>query len=170
MRAGVRLALDWGEARIGVAACDPAGTLAYPVETVPAGPGAVARLVALVGEYEPIEIVVGLPRSLSGGEGPAAATVRAPGRRAGLRRGPAARPAGGRTAQHGDRRTASCGRPAGRAKRQRSRIDSAAAAGILEHALDIERTGGCRPASYYRVADAPDQLRHLTQTARRLTS
>ena len=71
------LALDWGQARIGVAACDPAGTLAYPVEAVPAGPGAVARIVALVGEYEPIEIVVGLPRSLSGGEGPAAATVRA---------------------------------------------------------------------------------------------
>ena len=75
-RPGTRLALDWGQARIGVAACDPAGTLAYPVEAVPAGPGAIARIVALVGEYEPIELVVGLPRSLSGGEGPAAATVR----------------------------------------------------------------------------------------------
>ena len=75
-RPGVRLALDWGQARIGVAACDPVGTLAYPVEAVPAGPGAIPRIVALVGEYEPIELVVGLPRSLSGGEGPAAATVR----------------------------------------------------------------------------------------------
>ena len=34
MRRGVRLALDWGKARIGVAACDAEGTLAYPVETV----------------------------------------------------------------------------------------------------------------------------------------
>ena len=31
---GVRLGLDWGKARIGVAACDAAGVLAYPVETI----------------------------------------------------------------------------------------------------------------------------------------
>ena len=43
MRPGIRLGIDWGAARIGVAACDPAGTLAYPVETVKAGPGALAR-------------------------------------------------------------------------------------------------------------------------------
>ena len=72
---GVRLALDWGQARIGVAACDPAGALAYPVETVPAGPDASgADRRRWSAEYEPIEVVVGLPRSLSGGEGPAAAT------------------------------------------------------------------------------------------------
>ncbi len=76
MRAGVRLGLDWGEARIGVAACDPAGTLAYPVATVPAGPAAEQALLALVEEYQPMEIVVGLPRSLSGGEGPAAVRIR----------------------------------------------------------------------------------------------
>ena len=44
-RTGVRLALDWGTARIGVAACDPRGTLSYPVETIQArqGPEAVGR-------------------------------------------------------------------------------------------------------------------------------
>ncbi|MBA3530016.1 MAG: Holliday junction resolvase RuvX, partial [Propionibacteriaceae bacterium] len=36
VRSGVRLALDWGEARIGVARCDPAGVLAYPYATIPA--------------------------------------------------------------------------------------------------------------------------------------
>ncbi len=53
-RRGVRLALDWGEARIGVAACDPEGTLAYPVEAVPARDDPGRRIDALVAEYEPI--------------------------------------------------------------------------------------------------------------------
>ena len=37
LRPGVRLALDWGLARIGVAACDREGLLAYPVESVANG-------------------------------------------------------------------------------------------------------------------------------------
>ena len=65
-----------GEARIGVARSDPSGFLATPVETVPRGQGDLARLAALVAEEEAVEVVVGLPRSLSGGEGPAAARVR----------------------------------------------------------------------------------------------
>lgn len=78
-RRGRRLAVDVGDARIGVASCDPDGLLATPVETVPGRdvPAAHRRLVQLVEEYEPIEVVVGLPRSLSGGEGPAAVKVRA---------------------------------------------------------------------------------------------
>ena len=76
MRRGVRIALDWGDARIGVAACDPDGVLAYPVATVRAGAGEIAELVDVVAEYEPIEVCVGLPRSLSGAEGPAAAKAR----------------------------------------------------------------------------------------------
>ena len=78
MRRGRRLAIDVGDARIGVASCDPDGILATPVETVPGRdvPAAHRRLRQLVEEYEPIEVVVGLPRSLKGGEGPAAAKVR----------------------------------------------------------------------------------------------
>src|SRR5215218_2885467 len=76
MRRGVRLALDWGDARIGVAACDRDGVLAYPVKVVQAGANETAELVAIVAEYEPIEILVGFPRSLSSGEGPAAAKIR----------------------------------------------------------------------------------------------
>ena len=75
-RRGVRLALDWGDARIGVAACDRDGVLAYPLDTVQAGPAELDRLVAIVAEQEPLEVVVGLPRSLSGADGPAAVKVR----------------------------------------------------------------------------------------------
>lgn len=68
MRRGRRLAIDVGDARIGVASCDPDGILATPVETVPGRdvPAAHRRLKQLVEEYEPIEVVVGLPRSLKG--------------------------------------------------------------------------------------------------------
>src|SRR3954469_23835237 len=79
MRRGRRLAIDVGDARIGVAACAPDGVLATPVETVPGRdvPAAHRRLRQLVEEYEPIEVLIGLPRSMNGGEGPAAAKVRA---------------------------------------------------------------------------------------------
>jgi putative Holliday junction resolvase len=78
MRRGRRLGVDVGDARIGVASCDPDGILATPVETVPGRdiPAALRRLAEIVTEYEPIEVVVGLPRSLNGTEGPAAAKVR----------------------------------------------------------------------------------------------
>src|SRR4029079_13007335 len=46
------------------------------LETVRRGKGDVARLARLVVEEEVVEVVVGLPRSLSGGEGPAAAKSR----------------------------------------------------------------------------------------------
>lgn len=77
MRTGVRIGVDVGEVRVGVARSDPAGTLAVPVEVVPRGPGDVARIAALVAEYEAIELIVGLPLSMSGREGPAAVKVRA---------------------------------------------------------------------------------------------
>lgn len=68
MRRGRRLSIDVGDARIGVASCDPDGVLATPVETVPGRdvPAAHRRLKQLIAEYEPIEVVVGLPRSLNG--------------------------------------------------------------------------------------------------------
>jgi len=76
MRPGVRLGIDPGDARIGVARSDPSGMLATPVETVPRGKGDLARLAAILEEESAVEVVVGLPRSLSGREGPAAAKVR----------------------------------------------------------------------------------------------
>ena len=67
MRTGVRLGVDVGRARIGVARCDRDGILATPVETVARGAGDLARIMALREEYDAMEIVVGLPLSLSGG-------------------------------------------------------------------------------------------------------
>ena len=64
MRAGVRLAVDPGDARIGVARSDPSGLLATPVETVRRGRGDVRRIGDLVVEVEAVEVIVGLPRSL----------------------------------------------------------------------------------------------------------
>ena len=154
-RSGPRLALDWGQARIGVAACDPAGTLAYPVEAVPAGPTAVARIVALIGEYEPIELVVGLPRSLSGGEGPSAALVR--GQVAALVAAVEPLPVRLVDERLSTVTAAQRLREGGRsAKKQRSRIDAAAAAAILEHALESERHRGTPPGELLSTADAPD--------------
>src|SRR5690606_12133359 len=77
MRPGVRLGVDPGDVRIGVAACDPSGIIATPLTTVQRGPGDLQQLRTLALEHEPIEVVVGLPRSLSGAEGPAAVRVRA---------------------------------------------------------------------------------------------
>ncbi|MGL5246964.1 MAG: Holliday junction resolvase RuvX, partial [Brooklawnia sp.] len=71
-RRGRRLAIDWGKARVGVAACDPDGLLAHPVGTLPNDGRVLDRLAELVGEYEPIEILLGMPVDLAGRHGPAA--------------------------------------------------------------------------------------------------
>lgn len=68
MRIGVRLGVDVGTARVGVARCDAHGILATPVETLPRKKGLMAGIHRLVAEWEPIEIVVGLPIALSGSE------------------------------------------------------------------------------------------------------
>lgn len=146
MRRGRRLAIDVGDARIGVASCDPDGILATPVETVPGRDvlAAQRRLKQLVEEYEPIEVVVGLPRSLKGGEGPAAVKVRAFAQE--LAR--AIAPVGVRLL---DERmttvTASQGlRASGvKSKKGRSVIDQAAAVIILQQALESERASGKAP-------------------------
>uniref|UniRef100_UPI000DE395F7 Holliday junction resolvase RuvX n=1 Tax=Nonomuraea lactucae TaxID=2249762 RepID=UPI000DE395F7 len=76
MRFGSRIGVDVGSVRIGVARSDPSGLLATPVETVRRGKGDLDRIAAIVAEHEAIEVVVGLPTSLSGREGQAAALAR----------------------------------------------------------------------------------------------
>lgn len=72
----MRLGVDYGSARIGVARSDPGGLLASPLTTVPRGPGDLDRLVRLAMMHEAMEVVVGLPTSLSGQAGAAAAAAR----------------------------------------------------------------------------------------------
>ncbi|NYI69567.1 putative Holliday junction resolvase [Naumannella cuiyingiana] len=156
MRTGTRLGIDWGEARIGVAACDPRGALAYPVETVPASPAPVDRIVALVAEYDPIEIVVGLPRSLAGGEGPAAARIRE--HAAQLARAlpevPLRLVDERLTTVSASRMLTGQGR---KARRQRSVIDQAAAVAILTDALEAERSTGQPPGEEVTIRREPDR-------------
>jgi putative Holliday junction resolvase len=70
------LGVDVGTVRIGVAVSDPDGRVAVPLATVPRGPGDVEALAALGEERGVAGYVVGLPRTLSGAEGPAAAASR----------------------------------------------------------------------------------------------
>lgn len=70
----MRLGVDVGSVRVGVAASDVTGTLASPVRVLRrARDGSeLDELAALATEREAIEIVVGMPRSLSDRHGPAA--------------------------------------------------------------------------------------------------
>ena len=77
---GRRLGIDVGAVRVGVALSDPDGVLATPVRTVPrdvAHGTDLAAIAALVTEHDVVGIVVGLPRTLAGREGPAAEAARA---------------------------------------------------------------------------------------------
>jgi putative Holliday junction resolvase len=59
-----------------VAACDREGILCFPVETVDARRRPFERLVRLVADYQPIELIIGLPRTLGGAQGLAADSIR----------------------------------------------------------------------------------------------
>lgn len=141
MRTGVRLALDVGDARIGVASCDPGGILATPVRTEARDAGSISRLVALAQELKPVEVVVGIPRSLSGDEGPSAAGVRA----FATELARSVRPVPVRLVD--ERLTTVDAHRALRdsgldTRRHRSQVDQVAAVMILQTALDQERLSG----------------------------
>jgi putative Holliday junction resolvase len=76
---GVWFGVDVGSVRVGVARSDPRGKLAVPVTTlrrdVAAGSD-LAELAALIAEYDGVGVVVGLPRTLAGRDGPAVAAAR----------------------------------------------------------------------------------------------
>jgi putative Holliday junction resolvase len=147
MRVGIRLGVDVGTVRVGLAASDPGGLLAMPVETLDRDPdsgsdqGAIA---AAVLEQEVVEVVVGLPRSLSGGEGPAAAAVRSYATSLAARISPTpVRLVDERlTTIDAHRKLRDSGMP-GRA--QRAVVDQAAAVLILQAALDAENASGLPP-------------------------
>src|SRR5688500_2716878 len=67
------LALDHGEARVGVAVCDPTETIASPSGVLGPDPAEVAPLAASIGAEL---IVVGPPLTLSGEAGPRAQSAR----------------------------------------------------------------------------------------------
>jgi putative Holliday junction resolvase len=73
------LGLDPGDARIGVAISDPDRRVAVPFGTVHVGqpPGELKAIAAIVSNDQISVVVVGLPRELSGEEGPRAGHARA---------------------------------------------------------------------------------------------
>lgn len=139
--AEARLAIDWGKARIGVAACYAGTWLAFPVETVPAGSTAIARLHDLVREYEAPVVYVGLPLRLDGSRSYAAQWVLERAHELEVAIGP------DRIRLLDERMsTVSASRTLVEAghnqKRARRVIDQAAAVEILNRALEIEKATG----------------------------
>lgn len=144
-RRGVRLGIDVGRARVGVARCDPDGLLATPLETVARGDDAVARIVALAEEHDALELLVGLPLNLKGED--TASTVDA--------REFAHALAGAATAavRLVDERLSTVSahavlRDSGRSQRSsRTIVDQVAAVVLLQQALDVEKSTGRPPGT-----------------------
>lgn len=138
---GRRLGIDVGTVRIGVAVSDPDGILATPVETVrrDSSGGHLRRLARLANEYEVVEVVVGLPRTLADRAGSSARDAVALADALAGRLDPV-------PVRLTDERLTTVSaarslREAGvRAKDQRGKIDQAAAVAILQGWLDQRRT------------------------------
>ena len=161
MRPGVRIGVDVGSVRVGVATCDPAGLIATPVETVRRGRGDLDRLAALVAEREAVEVVVGLPTTLAGRHGPAAEAAEEFARRLAARLGaPTARDVPVRLV---DERLSTVGAQRGLresgvdTRRGRSVVDQAAAVIILQTALDAERHSGTAPGRLVGGTQPPER-------------
>lgn len=131
--------------------------LAYPYACVPAGGTEIASLVALVEAEGPIEVIVGLPRSLSGHEGPAAVKIRGSAVRLAAALASSAVSVPVRLVDErlstvtAARQLRESGK---RSKEQRTLIDAAAATTILEHALAAERAQHRPPGE---LVSAPGQ-------------
>jgi putative pre-16S rRNA nuclease len=144
VRQGVRLAVDVGSVRVGVARSDPGGILASPLTVLASGRGDLDELAKLAAGADAIEVIVGLPTSLSGREGTAAGGARS-----------FAADLAGRVAPIpvrlvDERFTTTEAHRAlhrgGRDSRARRHVvDAAAAAVLLQSALDAERATGQPP-------------------------
>ena len=144
MRNGVRLGIDVGKVRVGIATCDPSGLLATPVVTLQReSEGVVAEVAKYATDSSAIELVVGLPLNLSGNHTPStedaiafakevAAAVSIPVRMIDERLTTVSAHSALRSSGKKQRGT-------------RSVIDQVAAVMVLQHALDTERSSG-KPA------------------------
>ncbi|MEN9284087.1 MAG: hypothetical protein RLZZ179_1580 [Verrucomicrobiota bacterium] len=72
------VAVDYGEARMGLAGTDALGLLAHPIQTIPARPWLVAaeKIAEVVAARGAGTVVIGLPVRMDGTEGTVAAKVR----------------------------------------------------------------------------------------------
>lgn len=146
LRPGVRIGVDVGSVRVGVARCDPEGILSIPVQTVRRQDdwSDIEDVCRIADEFDALEVIVGLPRHLKGAEG-----VSAKGARKYARRIKAARPKL-RVALIDERMSSNQAHARLRAsgvaeKDHRPVIDQVAAQIILEAALEEERMSGRAP-------------------------
>lgn len=141
VRQGTRLGVDVGTVRIGVARSDPGGLLASPLDTVRRGPGDLAELARLTTENEAIEVVVGLAIGLAGREGKSAADGRSFASALAVQLAPV-------PVRLLDERFTTVLAHAAlqqggiRSRARRQAVDKAAAALLLQGALDTERSTG----------------------------
>lgn len=142
-RPGVRLGVDVGRARVGVARSDRDGLLATPIETVARDDASVRRLVELAEEYDAFEILVGLPLNMRGEDTASTTDAR--------EFAAAVAAASVRPVRLVDERLSTVSahaalRQSGRSQRSsRSIVDQVAAVVLLQQALDVEKSTG-RPA------------------------
>jgi putative holliday junction resolvase len=148
---GVRLAVDVGSVRVGLAGSDPDGLIATPIATLARDnrtgeqiPTDLSQIVAEVHERNAAIVYVGLPRHLSGAEGSASGAARA-------YAGALAQALAPIPVRMVDERMSTVTahqalHASGRSgRRHRSVVDQAAAVVILQAALDGERSRGRRP-------------------------
>ncbi|WP_136052746.1 Holliday junction resolvase RuvX [Microbacterium sp. K36] len=139
-RRGVRLGIDVGRARVGVARSDPDGMLAVPVETVPRDERSLTRIAELTAEYEPLEIVVGLPVNMQGADTPSTVDAREFAAALQARSGVPVRLVDERLSTVSAHAAL---RSSGRSqKNSRSIVDQVAAVVLLQQAIDTEKSTG----------------------------
>ena len=158
MRPGVRVGVDVGSVRVGVARTDPSALVATPVETVPRdarGGADLHRIAQIVHDAGAVEVVVGLPRTLRGDEGSAAASARQYATAIARLVSPVpVRLVDERLSTVSAHRTL---RDAGvRRRRHRPVVDQVAAVVILQSALDAERASGREPGILVVPAASPE--------------
>jgi putative holliday junction resolvase len=142
VREGVRLAVDVGSVRVGVARSDPGGILASPLTVLRSG--RLDELATLVAGADAIEVIVGLPTSLSGREGAAAAAARDFAAELASRLAPV--PVRLVDERFTTTQAHDALRRGGKDSRaRRGTVDAAAAAVLLQAALDTERATGNPP-------------------------
>jgi putative Holliday junction resolvase len=131
-----------GRVRVGIARSDPEGLLAVPVATV-ARDEALVEISRVVEELNPLELVVGLPLSLSGLDTVSTEDARAFAELLAAQVEVSVRMVDERLSTV----EASAGlSQAGKSqKQQRAVIDQVAAVILLQHALDSERLQGVEP-------------------------
>ncbi|MDL5350207.1 Holliday junction resolvase RuvX [Microbacterium sp. zg-YB36] len=152
-RRGVRIGVDVGKARVGVARSDPDGMLAVPVETVPRDERAVTRVREIAAEYGAVELLVGLPLNLSGNDTPSTADARAFAAELAAADATAVRLVDERLSTVSAHAAL---RQSGRSQRDsRSIVDQVAAVVLLQHALDVEKSTGRPPGTPIPPAQEP---------------